>query len=65
VLVATGRAEVMLDPVMNVWDNAAFLPILEEAGGTFTDWSGRRTIDGGSAISTNGVLRDAVLALRD
>jgi myo-inositol-1(or 4)-monophosphatase len=65
VLVATGRAEVMLDPVMNVWDNAAFLPILEEAGGTFTDWSGRRTIDGGSAISTNGALRDAVLALQD
>jgi hypothetical protein len=63
VLVATGRAEVMLDPVMNVWDNAALLPILEEAGGSLTDWSGRRTIDGGSAISTNGVLRDAVPAL--
>ena len=64
VLVATGRAEVMLDPVMNLWDNAALLPILEEAGGSFTDWSGRRTIDGGSAISTNGVLHDAVLALQ-
>jgi histidinol phosphatase-like enzyme (inositol monophosphatase family) len=65
VLVATGRAEVMLDPVMNLWDNAALLPILEEAGGSFTDWSGRRTIDGGSAISTNGALRDAVLALEE
>jgi len=65
VLVATGRAEVMLDPVMNLWDNAALLPILEEAGGSFTDWSGRRSIDGGSAISTNGVLRDAVLGLQD
>ncbi len=64
VLVATGRAEVMLDPVMNLWDNAALLPILEEAGGSFTDWSGRRTIDGGSAISTNGALLDAVLALQ-
>ena len=64
VLVATGRAEVMLDPVMNLWDNAALLPIVEEAGGSFTDWSGRRTIDGGSAISTNGALLDAVLALQ-
>ena len=38
VLVATGRADVMLDPVMNIWDCAALLPILEEAGGTFTDF---------------------------
>jgi histidinol phosphatase-like enzyme (inositol monophosphatase family) len=56
VLVATGRAEVMLDPVMNVWDCAALLPIIEEAGGTFTDWRGERTIRGGNAISTNGLL---------
>jgi myo-inositol-1(or 4)-monophosphatase len=65
VLVATGRAEVMLDPVMNLWDNAAFLPILEEAGGSFTDWRGRRTIDGGSAISTNGALLRSILELQD
>lgn len=56
VLVATGRAECMLDAVMNVWDCAPLLPIVEEAGGTFTDWAGRRTIRGGNAISTNGVL---------
>jgi histidinol-phosphatase len=56
VLVATGRADIMLDPVMNVWDCAALLPIIEEAGGTFTDWRGERTIDGGNAISTNGKL---------
>ncbi len=63
VLVATGRAEVSLDPIMNVWDCAALLPIVEEAGGRFTDWSGRRTIHGGEAVATNGVLHDAVLAL--
>jgi histidinol-phosphatase len=56
VLVATGRADVMLDPVMNVWDCAALLPVVEEAGGTFTDWRGRRTIRGGNAVSTNGAL---------
>jgi histidinol phosphatase-like enzyme (inositol monophosphatase family) len=61
VLVATGRADVMLDPVMNAWDCAALAPIVEEAGGTFTDWHGQRTIKGGNAISTNGVLFDEVM----
>jgi histidinol-phosphatase len=61
VLVATGRADVMLDPVMNIWDCAALMPILEEAGGTFTDWQGKQTINGGNAISTNGVLFDEVM----
>jgi histidinol-phosphatase len=60
-LVATGRAEIMLDPVMNVWDCAALLPIMEEAGGTFTDWQGERTIYGQNAISTNGVLFEDVM----
>ena len=63
VLVATGRAEVMLDPVMNLWDCAPLLPILEEAGGTLTDWHGVRTIDGGNSIATNGLLFDEVMSL--
>jgi histidinol-phosphatase len=63
ILVATGRAEVMLDPVMNVWDCAAILPIVEEAGGTFTDWSGASTIHGGNAISTNGALYEEVMEI--
>lgn len=62
-LVATGRAEVALDPLMNVWDCAALLPIVEEAGGRFTDWRGRRTIRAGEAVATNGALHDEVLAL--
>jgi histidinol-phosphatase len=44
----------MLDPILSDWDCAALLPILEEAGGRFTDWSGRRTTHGKSGISTNG-----------
>jgi len=63
VLVATGRADVMLDPVMNLWDCAPLLPIMEEAGGTFTDWRGERTADGGNAVATNGLLFDEVLKL--
>jgi fructose-1,6-bisphosphatase/inositol monophosphatase family enzyme len=39
------------------------LPILEEAGGTFTDWQGRRTIHSGQAIATNGLVLDEVLAI--
>ena len=63
VLVATGRAELMVDPKMNVWDCAALQPVIEEAGGTFTDWRGTPTIHGGEAIATNGHVRDEVLTL--
>jgi fructose-1,6-bisphosphatase/inositol monophosphatase family enzyme len=48
---------------MNVWDCAPLLPIVEEAGGTFTDWRGQRTIHGGNAISTNGKLFEPVMAV--
>jgi histidinol phosphatase-like enzyme (inositol monophosphatase family) len=65
VLVATGRAEAMLDPVIEVWDAAALLPILEEAGGAFTDWKGRRTVRGRSGISTNGRVDRSLRALLD
>lgn len=64
-LVATGRAEVVLDPVLNDWDCAALLPILEEAGGTFTDWKGNRTFRGKSGISTNGKVTVELRALLD
>jgi len=63
VLLATGRADVMLDPVMNIWDCAALLPVVTEAGGTFTDWKGQTTIEGGNAIATNGLLFDEVMAV--
>ncbi|MDA0335561.1 MAG: inositol monophosphatase family protein [bacterium] len=61
VLVATGRAEAMLDPIMNPWDCGPFPVILEEAGGSFTDWQGTTTIHGSDAVSTNGHLRDEIL----
>jgi fructose-1,6-bisphosphatase/inositol monophosphatase family enzyme len=62
-LVATGRVEVMVDPVMNVWDAAAIQPILEEAGGTFTSWSGEPTIHAGEGIGTNKLVLEEVLAI--
>ncbi len=62
-LIATGRADIMVDPVMCLWDIAPLQVILEEAGGTLTDWQGRRTIHGGEGIATNGVLFDRVMEL--
>ena len=62
-MVATGRAELMVDPIMNVWDAAAILPILQEAGGTFTDWQGRPTIHSGEGLATNGLVLEETLAM--
>jgi histidinol-phosphatase len=62
-LVATGRAEVMVDGAMSAWDAAALEPIIEEAGGVFTDWTGARTAFGGNAIATNGALAVETRAL--
>ncbi len=62
-MVATGRAEVMIDPIMNLWDAAPLLPIIEEAGGHFSDWNGNPTIRAGEAIAANGRVTDEVLAI--
>jgi len=61
-MVATGRAEVMVDPIMALWDAAAMPVILEEAGGTFTDWRGNPSYQAGEGIATNGLLLEEVLA---
>jgi histidinol-phosphatase len=67
-LVASGRVEVMLDPVMNAWDCGPFPVLLREAGGFFGDWSGVETIHGGEAVSCSRALwpeLEPILALRD
>lgn len=61
-LVATGRAEMMCDAVLSPWDGAALYPIIREAGGSFTDWNGRDTAFGGSAVATNRALAPTILA---
>lgn len=55
-LVATGRAEAMVDSIAGDWDIAALQPIVEEAGGVFTSWEGARTAFAGSAVATNAAL---------
>ena len=62
-LVATGRAEVMVDPIANPWDLAAVQPVVEEAGGKFTSWSGESTVFGGDGVGSNSLVHDDVLAM--
>ncbi len=62
VLVAEGSADIAVEPIMNLWDNAAIQVIVEEAGGRFTDLTGVATADGGNALTTNGLLHDEALA---
>lgn len=59
-LVATGRAEAMVDPIVNPWDAACFQPIIEEAGGVFTDLNGKPTPFSGTALATNKALSVAI-----
>lgn len=59
-LLATGRADVMLDDIVSPWDAAALYPIVTEAGGSFTDWRGRITAFGGDIIATNWALAQPV-----
>jgi histidinol phosphatase-like enzyme (inositol monophosphatase family) len=63
VLVATGRAEVMLEAKAQPWDLAAPKLVVEEAGGRFTSLTGEDTIYSGAGLATNGRLHDEVLAL--
>ncbi len=60
-LVATGRAEIMVDPLVHPWDAAAVIPVIEEAEGRCTDWSGKRSHLSGDLVATNGLLHEEVL----
>jgi len=62
-LVASGRVDAMLDPIVNPWDVAPMAVILPEAGGRFTDLSGELSFRSGTGLATNGELHDAVLHL--
>lgn len=62
-LVATGRIEIQVDPVLNLWDAAPLLPIISEAGGRFTDIDGNATVRGGSGVGSNGILHHEALDL--
>ena len=61
-LVAEGAIDIAAECIVSLWDLAAIKIIVEEAGGMFTDLSGQKRADGGSAVSTNGILHADVLS---
>ncbi len=62
-MVATGRAEVQLEPVVSIWDVAPFPPIFREAGGFFGSWTGEEGHTHGEGFACNAALKDKVLEL--
>lgn len=61
VMVAEGCIDIAVEPALNLWDMAALVPVVTEAGGSMTSWSGEPVLESMSAATTNGLLHDAVL----
>ncbi len=64
-MVATGRADIMVDAVLNLWDAAALLPIVTEAGASYSDLNGNISIESGNALSCNKALLNDILNIFD
>ncbi len=62
-LVATGYADIMIDPIMNKWDLLALIPIINGAGGKITDYHGSDAVKGNSTIATNGLIHDEIIKI--
>ncbi|MFN7923968.1 MAG: histidinol-phosphatase [Bryobacteraceae bacterium] len=60
-LVAVGGVDIMADPILEVWDLMALIPIIEGAGGRITDWQGNDAAVGRSAVATAGTIHDQVI----
>ena len=61
-LLAEGAVDVACEPSLHLYDMAALVPVVVEAGGRFTSVDGADGPFGGSAVATNGLLHDQVLA---
>ncbi|MCS7161001.1 MAG: inositol monophosphatase family protein [Gemmatales bacterium] len=62
-LIAQGSGEAMIDYGVHPWDVAAIVPIVEEAGGQFTDWSGQRTFLRPDVLASNGQVHAEILGI--
>jgi histidinol-phosphatase len=60
-LLAEGALDIMIEAELSLWDVAALIPIIQEAGGKITDLGGRPAGDKTSSIATNGLLHETVL----
>jgi len=62
-LLATGFADIMIDPIMSVWDSIALIPIINGAGGKITDYQGNDPIKGSSIVASNSAIHSEVIRL--
>ena len=62
-LVATGYADIMIDPIMSVWDSMAVIPVIRGACGTITDYQGNNAETGNSIIATGGTIHNEVISI--
>ena len=62
-LVATGFADIMVDPIMSIWDLSALIPVINGAGGKITDWQGKDPVSGTSSIATAGTIHNEVIKI--
>jgi myo-inositol-1(or 4)-monophosphatase len=62
-LVATGYADIMIDPIMSVWDSMAVIPVIRGAGGTITDYQGGDAETGNSTIATGGIIHNEIVKI--
>ncbi len=60
-LVATGKADIMIDPIMSIWDSAALIPIIRGAGGIITDYQGNDPMNGDSIVAASKNLHSTVI----
>ncbi|MEJ5352390.1 MAG: histidinol-phosphatase [Melioribacteraceae bacterium] len=62
-LVATGYADIMIDPIMSQWDLTALIPVINGAGGTITDYYGNNPLKGNSIVATGGTIHNEVIKI--
>lgn len=62
-LVATGFADIMMDPIMSTWDTMALIPIIRGSGGVITDYQGNDPVKGDSIIATARSINDEVIKI--
>ena len=62
-LVASGFAQIMIDPIMSVWDTIALIPIIKGAGGIITDYHGNDPVQGDSVIASTPNLHSEIIRI--
>ena len=62
-LVATGYADIMIDPIMNTWDLMALIPVIRGARGVISDYQGNDPVQGNSIVATSGSIHNAVIKI--